>query len=61
MASIKSRLLSFEEQDLWNDKILPLIDKLSKPKEDSYHKWKILKYPNYFVDTYYSFARGILN
>ncbi|MBA7636944.1 hypothetical protein ES703_44572 [subsurface metagenome] len=50
MASIKSRPLSSEESKVWNGEILPLIDRMREPKQNSYHKWKIQGFPGYFVD-----------
>jgi len=48
--SIKGRPLSSGESKIWNAEILPLANKMRKPKEASYHKWKIQDFPGYFID-----------
>lgn len=48
--SIKSRPLSKRESSIWNDQILPFLNRIREPKENSYHKWKIRQFPGYFID-----------
>lgn len=50
MASIKSKPLSRKESKIWNTDILPLMKKMRKPEQNSYHKWRIQGFPGYFVD-----------
>ena len=53
--SIKARPLTKEESLTWKEIILPLIQKI-KDQIGAYHKWKILKYPGYFIDMAESWA-----
>lgn len=48
--SIKSRPLSSGELKCWNVQISPLIDRMREPKGNSYHKWRIQRFPGYFID-----------
>lgn len=48
--SVRSRPLSRKEANLWKNRILPLINKVPEPKENSYHKCRIQNYPGYFID-----------
>lgn len=50
MASIKSRSLSSKESAMWANEILPLVQRIGRPKHGSFHKWKINQYPRYFLD-----------
>lgn len=50
ISSIKARPLSEEESKIWKRDILALAMRMRKPKENSYHKWKIQNYPGYFID-----------
>ncbi len=48
--SIKSRPLSKRESSIWNDEIVPFLNRMCEPKKNSYHKWKIRQFPGYFID-----------
>jgi len=54
--SVRSRPLSRKESKLWKSHILPLIEKMPEPKEDSYHKRRIQNYPGYFIDVLTSWS-----
>jgi hypothetical protein len=49
--SIKARKLSRAETLLWQNHIRPLADKLKLPPAESYHRWRMLRFPGYFCDT----------
>lgn len=48
--SIKARPLSAEERTAWEHRILPLAEKIRKPPRNSYHQWRMLRFPGYFLD-----------
>ncbi len=48
--SINARKLSQSEALLWQNHIRPLADKLRPPPVDSYHRWRMLRFPGYFCD-----------
>ncbi len=54
--SIKARPLTEEESLTWKETILPLVQRIKEPPIGAYHKWKIMRYPGYFIDTTKSWA-----
>lgn len=57
--SIKSRPLSRRESRIWDIEIFPLMNKMRKPENNSYHKWRIQSFPGYFVDVLTSWGCAI--
>lgn len=49
--SINARKLSKNEAKLWKDHIRPLAEMLKPPPAESYHQWRMLRFPGYFCDT----------
>jgi hypothetical protein len=48
--SVRARPLSPEERLTWEHDILPLARRLERPRTDSYHRWRMLDFPGYFLD-----------
>ena len=48
--SVKARPLSPEEGEVWRCHILPLVDRIRRPPADSYHEWRMTRFPGYFCD-----------
>jgi hypothetical protein len=48
--SVKARPLSLEERLTWEKDILPLARRLRRPGTGSYHRWRMLDFPGYFLD-----------
>ena len=55
--SVRARPLSPEERAVWEKDILPLAERLQKPVKGSYHKWRMLDFPGYFLDLYKVFCQ----
>ena len=50
IASVKARPLSSEESRTWKRDILALSQRMREPKENAYHRWKMERFPGYFMD-----------
>lgn len=48
--SVKTRPLSSEEADVWQRRIQPLVARIKRPPADSYHQWRMLRFPAYFCE-----------
>jgi len=48
--SVKARPLLEVESTAWQREILPLVDRIAKPPLGSYHEWRMLRFPGYFLD-----------
>jgi hypothetical protein len=48
--SVRARPLSPKERAVWEKDILPLAQRLQRPGTDSYHRWRMLDFPGYFLD-----------
>jgi hypothetical protein len=48
--SIKARPLTPPESRIWSESVLPLTERMLQPKVNTYHKWRMLQYPGYFLD-----------
>jgi len=48
--SVKARPLSSEEAKVWQDRIQPLVARIKQPPADSYHEWRMLRFPAYFCE-----------
>ena len=49
--SINARKLSRTEARLWQNHIRPLADLLKPSPVESYHQWRMFRFPGYFCDT----------
>lgn len=47
--SIRACPLSGNELAIWQRQIRPLVSRIQKPSRDSYHKWRMLDFPGYFL------------
>jgi hypothetical protein len=56
--SARARPLSPEERAVWEIDILPLAERLQRPGADSYHRWRMLGFPGYFLDLVRLFAHS---
>jgi len=59
MPSIKSRPLSSQDSKVWNSDIVPLISKMREPKQKCYHRWRIQRFPGYFIDVGISWGHAL--
>jgi len=59
IASIKHRPLSGEQSKMWNSDILPLVKRMRKPSEKAYHKWRMQRFPGYFMDVLASWGNAL--
>ena len=50
ISSVRTRPLTSRESTAWNKYILPLTEHLFQPGPESYQKWRMLKFPGYFLD-----------
>lgn len=48
--SEKARPLTQREKSAWSANLLPLVDAIRKPPDDSYHPWRMTRFPGYFLD-----------
>jgi hypothetical protein len=48
--SLRARPLTKRESEIWDTTIKPLTMRMRQPPPESYHRWKIDRYPGYFVD-----------
>jgi hypothetical protein len=56
--SARARPLSPTERPFWEKEILPLAERLQRPGRDSYHQWRMLDFPGYFLDLARRFAQN---
>jgi hypothetical protein len=56
--SVRTRPLSRLERKIWEKDILPLSERLQRPRMDSYHRWRMLDFPGYFLDLITVFRNG---
>ena len=54
--SVKARPLLPEESQIWERDILPLAKRIKEPPAGSYHKWRMRRFPGYFLDVARSWA-----
>ena len=47
-----------EESLKWNNDILPLINRMNEHQNNSYHKWKVQRFPGYFIDVVTSWVNS---
>lgn len=54
--SVKARPLSRRESRTWETHIMPLAKRVKEPPADSYHQWRMLRFPGYFLEIAKSWA-----
>lgn len=50
MPSFRARPLTKQDAGIWDATISPLSRRMRQPPPESYHRWKIDRYPGYFLD-----------
>lgn len=57
--SVRVRPLSPVESTIWSQQILPLAARLAKPSPRSYHRWRMLDFPGYFLELVESWGASL--
>jgi hypothetical protein len=60
IASERARPLSAREAEIWLQHVRPLAQRLRPPPADAYHKWRMLRFPAYFVELLFAWQRESL-
>ncbi|MFC1460964.1 hypothetical protein ACFLQR_00405 [Verrucomicrobiota bacterium] len=56
--SVKARPVRGQAKRLWDDDILPLAERIMEPPADGFAKWRMTRFPGYFVDIAREWAIG---